>query len=136
MSYLLSLITFLPLIAAAIIFVFINGDDEVHRRNIRHVALGATLFNFALSLLIWIYFDFDDPGFQFVDSLPWIPQLGISFHVGIDGISILLVLLTTLLIVELALRSLAILPNGLGRPGPRPRRSRGSLHTRRPSRCR
>jgi NADH-quinone oxidoreductase subunit M len=93
----LSTVTFLPLIAAAIIFVFINGDDEVHRRNIRHVALGATLFNFALSLLIWIYFDFDEPGFQFVEhNESWFGRF-MNYSMGVDGISMLFVILTTFL---------------------------------------
>ncbi len=53
---------------------------------------------FAFSLKLWFGFDPNDPGFQFVESFPWMPQLGISFNIGVDGISILLVLLTTLLL--------------------------------------
>ncbi len=92
----LSLITFLPTAAAAIIFLFINGDEEVHRRNIRNVTLGTTLFTFLLSLWIWVGFDFESPGFQFVEEKDWFGGL-MDYRMGVDGISMLFVILTTFL---------------------------------------
>ncbi|HMB48039.1 MAG TPA: NADH-quinone oxidoreductase subunit M, partial [Afifellaceae bacterium] len=93
----LSIVTFLPLIAAAIIFAFINGDDEVHRRNIRNVTLGTTVFNFFVSLLIWMDFDFDDPGFQRIEHYEtWFGPF-MNYSMGVDGISMLFVILTTFL---------------------------------------
>ncbi len=92
----LSTITFLPLIGAAIIFFLINGDEEVHRRNMRHVALGVTVATFLLSLLIWIGFDFDNPGYQFVENADWFGNF-MRYEMGIDGISMLFIILTTFL---------------------------------------
>ena len=92
----LSTITFLPLVGAAIIFFLINGDEEVHRRNMRHVALGVTTATFAVSLLIWIGFDFDNPGFQFTENAEWFGSF-MRYQMGVDGISMLFVILTTFL---------------------------------------
>ncbi|MHA1189891.1 MAG: proton-conducting transporter transmembrane domain-containing protein, partial [Alphaproteobacteria bacterium] len=92
----LSTITFLPLIGAAIIFFLINGDEEVHRRNMRHVALGVTVATFFLSLLIWIGFDFDNPGYQFTENADWFGNF-MRYEMGIDGISMLFIILTTFL---------------------------------------
>ncbi len=92
---LLSLITFLPLLGAAFILV-IRGNSEDVARNARNVALWTTLINFALSLLIWIGFDPSTPAFQFVERVPWISE-GISYSMGVDGISLLFIILTTFL---------------------------------------
>ncbi|WP_026380116.1 NADH-quinone oxidoreductase subunit M [Afifella pfennigii] len=92
----LSTITFLPLIGAGIIFFFIHGDEEVHRRNIRHVALGVTVVTFLVSLLLWIGFDPENPGFQFTEEAAWLGGY-MSYRMGVDGISMLFVILTTFL---------------------------------------
>ncbi|MCI5075789.1 NADH-quinone oxidoreductase subunit M [Oricola sp.] len=91
----LSLVTFLPLVGVLII-LFINDDSDLARRNIRMVALLTTAFTFLISLLIWIGFDTADPGFQFVEKVDWLDS-GISYHMGVDGISMLFVILTTFL---------------------------------------
>jgi NADH-quinone oxidoreductase subunit M len=93
---LLSLVTFLPLFGAAVIALFIHGDDEVHRKNMRHVALGVTVVNFLISLLIWSGFDPENPGFQFVEEAEWLGGF-MSYRMGVDGISMLFVILTTFL---------------------------------------
>ena len=64
---------------------------------VRVVALGATLVNVVFAALLWYSFDFDTPAMQFVERVEWMPAFGIEYAVGVDGISILLVLLTTLL---------------------------------------
>ena len=92
----LSTVTFLPLIGAAIIFLFIQGDEEIHRRNMRHVTLGVTSVTFLVSLLIWIGFEPANPGFQFVERSDWLGGF-MSYHMGVDGISMLFVILTTFL---------------------------------------
>jgi NADH-quinone oxidoreductase subunit M len=92
----LSTVTFLPLIGAAIIFLFIQGDEEIHRRNMRHVALGVTSVTFLVSLLIWIGFDPANPGFQFIERADWLGGF-MTYHMGVDGISMLFVILTTFL---------------------------------------
>jgi len=92
----LSTVTFLPLIGAGIIFLFIHGDEEVHRRNIRHVALGVTVVTFLVSLLLWAGFDTENPGFQFTEHADWLGGY-MSYRMGVDGISMLFVILTTFL---------------------------------------
>ncbi|WP_421859007.1 NADH-quinone oxidoreductase subunit M [Oricola sp.] len=91
----LSFVTFLPLVGVLII-LFINDDSEIAKRNIRMVSLLTTGFTFVISLLIWIGFDTSDPGFQFVEKAQWLDS-GISYHMGVDGISMLFVILTTFL---------------------------------------
>ncbi len=91
----LSTVTFLPLVGALFI-LFIRDDSEVSKRNIRNVALITTVATFVLSLAIWIGFDNADTGFQMVEKFDWMGS-GISYHMGVDGISVLFVILTTFL---------------------------------------
>ncbi len=93
---LLSLVTFLPLAGAAIILT-IRGEAEVVARNARWAALWASLITFALSLLLWLRFDSDNGDFQFVEQTEWFGEFGIGYHMGVDGISMLFILLSTLL---------------------------------------
>jgi NADH-quinone oxidoreductase subunit M len=95
MQNLLSIITFLPLIAAAVLALFLRGDDQAARANAKWLALIATTATFLISLLLLAGFDAADPGFQFVEQGEWI--LGLNYKMGVDGISILFVLLTTFL---------------------------------------
>ncbi|TIS57823.1 NADH-quinone oxidoreductase subunit M [Mesorhizobium sp.] len=91
----LSLVTFLPLVGVLLILL-INDDSENARRNIRAIALLTTTFTFVISLFIWTGFDNSQPGFQFVEKFAWLDS-GISYHMGVDGISMLFVILTTFL---------------------------------------
>ena len=91
----LSTVTFLPLVGALLVLV-IRGDDEVSRRNIYHVALWTTAVTFVLSLFIWANFDNSNPGFQMVEQAPWLSGK-IGYKMGVDGISMLFVILTTFL---------------------------------------
>ena len=91
----LSTVTFLPLVGA-ILILLIKDDNEQARRNIRNVALLTTVFTFVLSLWIWIDFDTQNPGFQMVEQVAWLGT-GITYHMGVDGISMLFVILTTFL---------------------------------------
>jgi NADH-quinone oxidoreductase subunit M len=88
----LSTIIFLPLIGALFILA-IRGTDAVAIRNIRWTALATTLITFGLSMILWMDFDPAQKGFQFVEEAPWIGD--IAYRVGVDGISLPLVLLTT-----------------------------------------
>ena len=92
----LSLLIFLPLAGAGFILT-IRGGDEVGARNARNVALWTSLVTFVLSLYLWFNFDSSTAAFQFVERVEWIPAYNISYHLGVDGISVLFVLLTTLL---------------------------------------
>ena len=95
MTNILSIITFLPLIAALILAVFLRGDDAASRRNAKWLALIATTATFVISLYVLFGFDPANTGFQFVENRAWI--LGLRYKLGVDGISILFVMLTTFL---------------------------------------
>ena len=92
----LSLVTFLPLVGALFCLV-VNGPKEAVDRNCRSAALITSLVTFLLSLVLWAQFDPAKAGFQFEEKLAWIPSLNIGYHMGIDGISLFFVLLSTLL---------------------------------------
>ena len=92
----LTILTFLPLVGAVFILI-IFGDEDVVKRNARYVALWTSLANFALSLFVWFHFDTTTADFQFVHTLTWMPDFNIGYKMGIDGISMLFVMLTTLL---------------------------------------
>lgn len=92
----LSLLIFLPLAGAGFILT-INGDDEIAQNNARKTALWASTITFILSLWLWFKFDGSTADFQFVENVDWIPSFNISYHLGLDGISVLFVLLTTVL---------------------------------------
>jgi NADH-quinone oxidoreductase subunit M len=93
---LISLVTFLPLLGAAFI-MFLRGDDDTVARNARWAALWTSLVVFVLSLFLWLGFDSSSADFQFVEQRPWLPQLGLNYHMGVDGISLWFVLLSTVL---------------------------------------
>ena len=92
---LLSLVTFLPLVGA--VFALLpRGDEAVVARNVRAVALLTTTATFLVSLLIWIGFDSSTAAFQFVEDHQWLGGT-IHYRMGVDGISMLFVILTTFL---------------------------------------
>lgn len=89
----LSVTTFLPLVGALIVYLS-RGDDEAARRNSRWIALWTTLITFAVSVLLVLRFDPSNADFQFVEKANWLAT-GITYHMGVDGISLPLVILTT-----------------------------------------
>ncbi len=91
-----SLTIFLPLVGALLI-ALIRGEDEIVARNARNVALWTSLITFVLSLLLWFGFDTTTADFQFVQRVAWMPDFNIGYHVGIDGITLFFVLLSTFL---------------------------------------
>jgi NADH-quinone oxidoreductase subunit M len=91
----LSVVTFLPVVGASLIYL-IRGDDEAARRNARWIALWTTLVTFAISLLLVARFDAGLTDFQFVEKTSWLAA-GITYHMGVDGISLPFVILTTAL---------------------------------------
>ncbi|MEQ9259978.1 MAG: NADH-quinone oxidoreductase subunit M, partial [Roseovarius sp.] len=93
MDNLLSITTFIPAIAAAILAIFLRGEDETAQRNAKWVALIATSLTFFVSIFILVGFDPNDTGFQFVEEREWL--LGLQYKMGVDGISVLFVMLTT-----------------------------------------
>ncbi|MEQ8898930.1 MAG: NADH-quinone oxidoreductase subunit M [Roseovarius sp.] len=93
MDNLLSITTFIPAIAAAILAIFLRGEDAAAQRNAKWVALIATTLTFVVSIFILVGFDPNDTGFQFVEEREWL--LGLKYKLGVDGISVLFVMLTT-----------------------------------------
>src|SRR5215510_10286800 len=101
-SSLLSWVTFLPLVTAlglllASVVARLAGTRDLPPPVWRLLGLASTGATFLLSLLLFHRFDPTNPGFQFVERTPWLPEYGIHYFVGIDGISLFLVLLTTFL---------------------------------------
>ncbi len=92
---LLSLLVWLPL-AGTLGLMLLRGPEESVARAARWVALATSLAVFALSLVLWFRFD-PAGGFQFVENHPWLPEFAVSYHLGVDGISVLFVLLATAL---------------------------------------
>src|SRR5580704_7470663 len=97
---LLSLVTFLPLVGAGFIMTT-RGDAETVARNARNIALSTSVIVFLLSIALWVDFDPSTAAFQFVEKAHWVKLGGfeINYHMGIDGISLFFVLLSTLLTV-------------------------------------
>ena len=93
MTNLLTAVIFFPLVG---VFLLVFLPKENHRL-LRNVTFAVTLAEFLLSLPVAILFDGSTAAMQFVQKAPWIPQYGISYHVGVDGISLWLLMLTTFL---------------------------------------
>ena len=91
----LSIIIFLPLVGVALLSL-INSTTANGERNLKQTALWVVCLNFIVSIAMLINFDQSDPNFQFTESYFWLNS-GISYHLGVDGISILLIILTTFL---------------------------------------
>src|SRR5512135_536312 len=85
----LSLIIFIPLAAGIIVLLFPAGRRDL----IRYTALGAAVIDLLLSAYLYASYNVAQGGYQFVEQIPWLPALGISYHVGVDGISTPLVLM-------------------------------------------
>ncbi len=83
---------FTPLLG---LFVLLFMKEETQKESIKWTAFGFSILTFLLSLLMWATFDAENPGLQFVQVNNWLPSLNISYYVGVDGLSLLLVLLTT-----------------------------------------
>ncbi|RMG81109.1 MAG: NADH-quinone oxidoreductase subunit M [Chloroflexi bacterium] len=86
-----TVVLFLPLVGL-LALLFINNEKK---ENIRWTAFAVSMVTFAVSVVMWVAFDESNPGLQFVQQNDWVPSLGISYYVGVDGISMLLIMLTT-----------------------------------------
>ena len=91
----LSLTIFLPLLGAVVILLI--KDDENSINNIKKVALLTSVGVFLLSLFIWLQFDNSNPGYQFQEKFRWFNDFNFYYHIGIDGISLFMVILSTFL---------------------------------------
>ena len=89
----LTIVTFTPVLGAFVLLFLKRSQQQAARI----VGLAVTVLTFLFSLHLFWHFDGSSPDFQFAADIPWIPSFGISYHVGIDGISLFLVLLSTFL---------------------------------------
>ncbi|MEO8356495.1 MAG: NADH-quinone oxidoreductase subunit M, partial [Chloroflexota bacterium] len=103
-THLLSLILFVPALAAVIILFLPSGENKLFR----WFAFGASLIPFVLSLVLWFSFNASQPGFQFEEQYVWYEAIGSTLHLGVDGLSLSMVLLTTLLTPLALLASFSI----------------------------
>src|SRR3978361_1836129 len=92
----LSLITWLPLVGC-LVMMMVRGDEQTVASNARWTALWISLLVFVLSLVLWVRFDPCEAGFQFNESMTWLPEYKVGYSMGVDGISVLFVLLSTVL---------------------------------------
>src|SRR4051812_5816094 len=82
----------IPIVGALLLFLV--RDDEANERLLRNIALAVSLAVFAVTLVMWAQFDATSADFQFVERHAWIPAFGVSYAVGVDGISLFLLVLT------------------------------------------
>jgi NADH-quinone oxidoreductase subunit M len=92
-QHILTIVTFMPALGALVLLL----QSRTNIRAIRAVAVTAAVLSFLFSLHLIAHFDSNSPEFQYVINAPWIPSFGISYHMGVDGISLFLILLTTVL---------------------------------------
>ena len=92
---LLSVIIFLPLIGGFIILII--KEDPVGSINIRWAAFWTSIGTFILSCLLWLQFDSSNRSYQFVEKISWFEDLNFNYHIGVDGISLFMILLSTFL---------------------------------------
>jgi NADH-quinone oxidoreductase subunit M len=93
---LLTLTTFLPLVGVVFILILRGAEEDV-ARNARWIALWTSLVDLALAIAVWANFDPARADFQLVDQAQWLPDYHISYRVGVDGLSLFFVLLSSLL---------------------------------------
>jgi NADH-quinone oxidoreductase subunit M len=93
MSHYLSLILFLPLVGALIVLLIPKQNEDA----IRWVANITALAGFLVSVPLWFWYNPQSGDFQFIEKAPWIPSVGAEYFLGVDGFSVLLILLTTLM---------------------------------------
>lgn len=110
MSPILSLLIFIPLLGVGVLYALPSCHPGTvgSATSLRLVAFVFTVLAFVLSLLAWGSLDVENPSFQLVELIPWIESYGVSYSLGVDGISILLVVLTTFLMPLVVLSSRSI----------------------------
>ena len=94
MQSLLSIILLFPALGGLVLLCVPNSRTRL----IRVLGLTISFITFALSLLLWVFFDHSTAKFQFVNAVDWLPFLNMHFYIGIDGISLFFILLTTFLV--------------------------------------
>src|SRR5216117_282747 len=93
MSHYLSIVLFLPLAGAVLLLVVSKRNENA----IRWISNVVAFAGFAVSIPLWFWYDPTKMGFQLIDRAPWIPSVGAEYFLGVDGFSMLLILLTTMM---------------------------------------
>ena len=93
MNYYLSLILFTPLVGALVILLINKQNVSA----IRWIANAFAMIGFLISVPLWYWYNPDGAQYQFIERAPWIPSIGADYFLGIDGLSTLLILLTTMM---------------------------------------
>ena len=93
MNYYLSVILFTPLVGAFVILLVNKQNTSA----IRWIANAFALIGFLISVPLWYWYNPDGAQYQFIERAPWIPSIGADYFLGIDGLSTLLILLTTMM---------------------------------------
>ena len=107
-SNLLTLLIWLPIAGGFVTMLL--GDKNLAR--VRWLALGIALLTFILSIPLYTGFDGSTAAFQFVERSPWIPSLHSDYHLGVDGISLPLILLTTFITVLVVMAGWTVISSG------------------------
>jgi len=108
---LLSLSIWIP-IAAGLLILAAGGDR--HAPIQRSLALGGAIFGFLVTIPLFSGFDVQNPGMQFVQNIPWITRFNINYHLGVDGISVLFVLLNSFITVLIVIAGWSVVENRVG----------------------
>src|ERR1700709_580553 len=93
MSHYLSIILFTPLVGAVVLL----RVDQKNENAIRWIANIAAFLGFVVSVPLWFWYNSSNPEFQFVERAQWIPSVGAEYFLGVDGFSVLLILLTPMM---------------------------------------
>lgn len=93
---LMTVTMFLPLLGA-LFLMFVRGDDRIVAMNSRHIAMLISVCTFLLTLLAWGAYSYQSGGVQFIEKYDWMPSIGISWHVGLDALSVVFMLLVSFL---------------------------------------
>ncbi len=101
---LLTAVTFLPLLGSLVVLLFPKNRTDW----IKWFSLAITIINLGISIFIWTQFQSSVSGYQLVDKVPWVPSIGVTFYLGVDGMSMILLFLTTLLSFVACLASFTI----------------------------
>jgi NADH-quinone oxidoreductase subunit M len=108
---LLSLSIWIP-IAAGLLILAAGGDR--HAPIQRSLALGGAIFGFLVTIPLFTGFDVQNPGMQFVQNIPWITRFNINYHLGVDGISVLFVLLNSFITILIVIAGWSVVENRVG----------------------
>ena len=92
---LLTVVIFLPLVGSLIILLI--KESSINSINIKWAALWTSIGTFILSCLLWVQFDYDNSSYQFVEKIRWFDDFNFNYHIGVDGISLFMILLSTFL---------------------------------------